>query len=79
MTTQNIILVLPSDLLSKAQLLAVRQDMSVYDLIVGELARLVAEDEAYGHARQSHLARLESAPDLSTEGRIDASRDELHK
>ena len=79
MNTQNITLSLPKDILLKAKLLAVRRGESVSGLLAGELERLVAEDEAYPRARQSHLAWLATAPDLGTCGRLSGSRDELHE
>jgi hypothetical protein len=79
MTTQNITLSLPKETLLKVKLLAVRRGTSVSGLLASELARLVAEDEAYSRARQSHLTRLAGATDLGTYGRITTSRDELHE
>jgi hypothetical protein len=79
MATQNITLALPKDLLLKAKFLAVRRGTSVSGLLAGELARLVAEDEAYDRARQSHLARMETVADLGTMGHIEVKRDELHE
>lgn len=79
MTTQNITLSLPKDTLLKVKLLAVRRGTSVSSLLAGELERLVAEDEAYARGRQSHLARLETATNLGTNGQIVTSRDELHE
>ena len=78
-TTQNITLALPKDLLLKAKLLAVRRGTSVSGLLARELEKLVIEDEAYSRARQSSLTRLENAPDLGTRGRITVRRDELHE
>ena len=79
MTTQNITLSLPRDLLLKVKLLAVRRGTSVSGLLAGELEKLVAQDEAYDRARQSHLIRLEQAADLGTGGHIEVGRDELHE
>lgn len=79
MTTQNITLALPKDLLLKAKILAIRRGMSVSGLLAGELEKLVAGDEAYEQARQSALMRLEQVFDLGTNGRITVGRDELHE
>lgn len=79
METQNITLSLPKDTLLKVKLLAVRRGTSVSGLLAGELEKLVADDEAYVRARQSHLTRLETAADLGTKGHISISRDELHE
>lgn len=79
MATQNITLALPKEVLLKAKFLAIRRGTSVSGLLASELARLVAEDEAYERAHQTYLARLESAADLGTRGRITVSRDELHE
>ena len=79
MITQNITLALPKDLLLKVKLLAVRRGTSVSGLLASELEKLVAQDEAYGRARQRHLAWLGQAADLGTNGHIATSRDELHE
>jgi hypothetical protein len=79
MTTQNITLSLPKDILLKVKLLAVRRGTSVSGLLAGELERLVAEDEFYVRAQEKALARLEKPTDLGTKGRINTTRDELHE
>lgn len=79
MNTQNVTLSLPKDILLKAKLLAVQRGTSVSGLLASELEKLVAVDEAYTRARQSHLTRLGNAPDLGTQGHITTSRHELHE
>lgn len=79
MTTQNITLALPKDLLLKAKILAVRRGMSVSGLLAGELEKLVADDEAYERARHNALSRLAEAGDLGTKGIVATGRDELHE
>ncbi len=77
--TQNITLALRKDTLLKVKLLAVRRGTSVSGLLSAELEKLVAQEEAYGRAQQRAVARLETAADLGTRGRIDISRDDLHE
>lgn len=79
METRNITLAIPQDLLLKARLLAVKRQTSVSSLLTQALERLVQQDEdAYAHARQRHLQRLEQGADLGTNGLILSERDGLH-
>jgi hypothetical protein len=79
METQNITLSLPKDLLLTVKLLAVKRQTSVSGLLTQTLERLVQQEEAYGHARQRHLQRLEQGIDLGTGGQILIQRDELYE
>jgi len=79
MSTQNITLSLPKDILTKVKLIAVQRETSVSGLLRAELEKLVAQEEAYSRAQQRHLQWLEHAADLGTRGRIDVTRDELHE
>ena len=79
MKTQNITLSLPKEILRKVKLLAVKRDTSVSGLLTRTLEQLVQQEDAYAHARQRHLQRLEQALDLGTEGQILISRDEIHE
>ena len=79
METQNITLSLRKDILLKVKLIAVKRHTSVSGLLTQELERLVEREDAYQHARQRHLARLDQASDLGTEGRILTTRDDLHE
>ena len=79
METQNITLSVPKEILLKIKLLAVKRHMSVSGLLTQTLERLVQQEDAYAHARQRHLQRLEQSIDLGTEGQILTRRDELHE
>jgi hypothetical protein len=79
MQTQNITLSLPKEILRKVKLMAVQRETSISGLLAQTLERLVEQEEAYAHARQRHLHRLEQATDLGTQGRILIQRDELHE
>ena len=79
METRYITLSIPSEILRKVKLLAVRQDTSVSGLLTRTLERLVQQEDAYAHARQRHLQLLDEGLDLGTEGMIATDRDELHE
>lgn len=79
METRNITLSIPSEILRKVKLLAVRQDTSVSGLLTRTLEGLVQQEDAYAHARQRHLQLLDEGLDLGTEGMIATDRDELHE
>ena len=79
METQNITLSIPKEILLKVKLLAVKRRTSVSGLLTQTLERLVQQEDAYAHARQRHLQRLEQGIDLGTNGRILTGRDELHE
>lgn len=79
METRNITLSIPSEILRKVKLLAVRRDTSVSRLLSQTLERLVEQEDAYAHARQRHLRLLDQSVDLGTGGRATAKRDELHE
>jgi hypothetical protein len=79
MEAQNITLSIPKDILLKVKLLAVKRQTSVSSLLTQTLERLVRQEDAYMHARQRHLQRLESSNDLGTGGQILTRRDELHE
>lgn len=79
METQNITLSIPKDVLLKVKLLAVKRQTSVSGLLAQTLTRLIQQEDAYVHARQRHLQRLEQSIDLGTGGQILIRRDELHE
>jgi len=79
METQNIMLSIPKELLSKVKLLAVKRNMSVSGLLTRTLEGLVRQEDAYAHAQQRHLRWLEQEVDLGTDGRISFQRDKLHE
>ena len=79
METQNITLSIPKEILLKVKLLAVKRQTSVSSLLSQTLEELIRQEDAYVHARQRHLQRLEQGIDLGTGGQIMTRRDELHE
>ena len=79
METQNITLSLPKEILLKVKLIAVKRQTSVSGLLTQSLVKLVQQEEAYLHARQRHLQRLDQGFDLGTNGQILTGREELHE
>lgn len=79
METQNITLSIPKEILLKVKLLAVKRQTSISGLLAQTLERLVQQEDAYAHARQRHLQRLEQGINLGTGGQILTRRDELHE
>jgi len=77
--TQRITLSIPRDLLLGVKLLAARRRTSVSSLLTQALERLAQQEDAYAHAQQRHLQRLEQGIDLGTEGQIVSRREELHE
>lgn len=78
-TTQNVTLAIPKDVLRKAKILAVQKNTSLSALLTQTLENLVAHQEAYEQARQHNLAILKSGYDLGTRGEIIWKRDEIHE
>lgn len=79
MEKQNITLSIPEEILLKVKQLAVHRQTSVSSLLTQTLERLVRQEDAYTHARQRHLQRLEQGVDLGTNGQILTGREELHE
>jgi hypothetical protein len=79
METQNVTLSIPKDTLRKAKILAVRRGASLSGLLTQALEEIVAQDEAFHHARTRHLQWLANSPDLGTHGDITWTRDDLHE
>jgi hypothetical protein len=79
METQNITLAIPKETLIKIKLLAVKRQTSVSRFLTETLERIIEQEDAYAHARQRHLQRLELSTDLGTNGQILTRREELHE
>jgi predicted transcriptional regulator len=73
---RNVTLALDEELIHKARVLAARRNRSMSALLRDELARLVAEDEAYEAAKRAALERLARGAHLG--GGPLPTRDELH-
>lgn len=79
METQNVTLSIPKQVLRKAKLIAVQRNTSLSGLLTEALVQIVEQEEGYARARQRHLAWLERAADLGTQGEIPWRREELHE
>lgn len=79
MKTQKVTLSIPKELLLKVELMAVKQETSISDLLTRMLERLVQEEDSCARARRRHLQWLEQGVDLGTVGQIVIQRDELHE
>jgi hypothetical protein len=75
---QNITLALPKDLIDRAKRAALEHRTSVSGLLTQALTEIVAREDRYASARQRHLAWLEHAADLGTDGQVGWRREELH-
>jgi hypothetical protein len=79
METQNITLAVPKDILRKAKIIAIQKNTSLSGLITGALTDLVSRQESYEQARQRNLEMLRQGFNLSTQGKINWKREELHE
>ncbi len=76
---QNVTLSIPKKILRQAKIIAIERDRSLSGLMVELLARLVASEERYLTAKESHLTLLEQGTDMGTGGTVAWSRDSLHE
>jgi len=79
MSTQNVTLALPKDLLKEARLVAVERGTSLSGLLAEYLERAVREDERYEQARRRIRQRLRRGFDLGTKGSKLPTRVHLHE
>lgn len=79
MEKQNVTLSLPKALLKKAKLLAVEEDTSFNELVRQCLEHRVDAASGYEKARKRQLRMLDEGFNLGTNGRISATREELHE
>ncbi|MCO6449965.1 MAG: hypothetical protein J5I90_04180 [Caldilineales bacterium] len=78
MTTQNITLAIPKEILRKAKRIALERNTSLSGLLTETLVEITQQEDAYNRARKKHLALLEEGFDLGTHGEADWDREELH-
>lgn len=76
---QNVTLSIPKTILRRAKVIAVEQETSLSSLMTQMLTELVETQDRYAQARTRHLAWLEHAANLGTEGRATWTREELHE
>ena len=78
MNKQNVTLSLPRSLLKKAKMVAASRDESLSEYLRKSLENRVREETGYRKARIRQLKLLKKGLDLGTQGKIAASREELH-
>ena len=79
MGKQNVTLSLPRSILRKAKKIAIDQDRSLSGLMVDLLSEYVEREDEYASARRQHLALLDQATDLGTNGSASWTRGDLHE
>jgi hypothetical protein len=79
MSTQNIILSIPKEILVKVKLIAAKQGTSISGLMTRVLKELVAREEGYQAAQRRHLDTLEREMNLGTNAVLSWTREELHE
>lgn len=78
-TYRNVTLSLPVKVLRQLKRIAARRQTSVSKLVTHTLEELAAREDGCARARDRHLAWLEQAADLGTQGIITWSRGSLHE
>lgn len=79
MSTQNITLSIPKDILFKVKIIAAKQGISISGLMTRVLEEIVSREEGYQAARRRHLETLESEINLGTNGDLSWTREDLHE
>jgi hypothetical protein len=79
MDIQDVTLSIPKDVLLKLKVIAVKQGLSISELLILTLQEIVTKEEGYQVAGWRHLALLEEANlNLGTNGIIPWARIDLH-
>jgi predicted DNA-binding protein len=78
MTTKNITLAMPAELVRRAKVLAAQRDMSVSSLVARLLEQLVGDVRDYDEAWQLERRRMNAGIGMQV-GPITWSRDEVHE
>ena len=79
MRKQNVTLSLPKDLLKEAKIVAIMKDKSLSRLLTEALEAIVLQDQNYQKAKNKHQKILRKKYSLGTKGRLNFTRDEIHK
>jgi metal-responsive CopG/Arc/MetJ family transcriptional regulator len=79
MERQNITLSLPKALLKKAKAVAAREEKSLSELLRESIEDKVRSSTGYKNARNRQLRLLKCGFDLGTEGKLTATREEIHE
>jgi predicted transcriptional regulator len=77
MSSRNITLSLPDELIRKAKVLAAERETSISAMVATSLRQLVGEADDYDAVWDEEARAMESG--LLEVGRIDWSRDDLHR
>ena len=79
MQKQNITLSLPKELLNKIKHIAIDRNSSVSSLLANTLQEIVDQEDSYNKSMKLHIEMLQSGRDLSTSGKIQWKREQLHE
>jgi metal-responsive CopG/Arc/MetJ family transcriptional regulator len=79
MERQNVTLSLPKALLKKAKTIAAQQEKSLSELLRESIEEKVRESSGFKKARKRQLQLLRNGIDLGTEGKLTATREDLHE
>ena len=78
-TSRNVTLALPEELLRRLKILAAQQDTSISALLTATLSEVADQEEGYAEARDAMIQDMQRGYDLGTQGRITWDRDSLHE
>jgi len=78
-TYRNVTLSLPVQVLRQLKRIAAQRQTSISQLVTQTLEELAEREAGYTSARARHLAWLNQAPDLGTQGALLVTRDALHE
>ena len=79
MSTQNITLSLPKEIVRRVKVLAAQRGTSVSGMLTRALEEILSGDRAYDRAKRRHLSQLKRPTNLGTRGRATWSREDLHE
>lgn len=79
MKKRNITLSLPTDLIQKAKIIAVKKNTSLSGLLRDYLGKIVEKNELYELAKKGHQGILKKGFDFGLKGKILWKREELHE
>lgn len=79
MKTKNVTLLLPIDLLHKAEIIAMKRDLTLTNLLIKVLEDLITQEDIYEQAKQRNFEMMSCDFDLGTNGQINWKREEFHE
>jgi hypothetical protein len=77
-TSQNVTLSIPKQVLQKAKYMAVEKNTSLSGLLTEYIKNMVEQDDRYKTGRMHHLSVLEKGFEMGTKDSVSWERDELH-